>query len=530
MTTVAAAFAQVLREAQILRVYGLPGEDHLRLLDALPNAGLAYVAARDESAAAIMAATEAEATGVPGVVVVTLAPGITNAINGIAHAAMDGVPLLVVSGQHHPERAPLIVRQSLDTRQLVSSLCKATFTASARIHQVMARALAVALAPPAGPVFLELRDDVAAVLSLDTPQAWRLDTSHPRGRVSVPQSALARIDVARRPCIVVGGGCPTGAQETLATLSSQLRAPVFTSPSAMGMLGPEHAWFAGTFMNGNFEAEVLDKSDLVVTVGLDAKDFFNAPWRYSAQVLAINEQEDTQRFIPLCEQLVGHTAGILEALGCATCCSEWIPSDIAEYRESLERPFGLHENGLTIPAALRLARQILPPETLIAVDAGFGKPLASYLWSAPAPKRYFTAHALSTMGYAAPAANALKLVEPQAPVVAFMGDGSLLMRVSEVTVAMEQGSAPIYVAWMDGALAQIETKQVRQRLETVGARVPKLSCARIAAGFDANGCDVKSLTEFEAALQAGLHAERPTLIGAYVDQSRRAEWFELMRG
>src|SRR5438045_5124239 len=149
MTRVATAFAQVLREAQVRRVYGLPGEDHLRLLDALPEAGLAYVAARDEGAAAIMAATEAEATGKPGAVLVTLAPGITNAVNGIAHAAMDGVPLLVVTGQHAPERAPLVIRQSLDTRLLVSSLCKAPLTASARHHQVLSRAPATRMAPPA---------------------------------------------------------------------------------------------------------------------------------------------------------------------------------------------------------------------------------------------------------------------------------------------------------------------------------------------------------------------------------------------
>ncbi|MBV9577918.1 MAG: thiamine pyrophosphate-binding protein, partial [Chloroflexi bacterium] len=99
MLTVATAFASALRAAGVRRVYGLPGEDHLRLLDALSAADLTYVAAREESAAVLMAATEAQATGLPGVVLVTLAPGITNAINGLAHAWLDHVPLLIVSGQ-----------------------------------------------------------------------------------------------------------------------------------------------------------------------------------------------------------------------------------------------------------------------------------------------------------------------------------------------------------------------------------------------------------------------------------------------
>src|SRR4029453_10611636 len=99
-----------------------------------------------------------------------------------------------------------------------------------------------------------------------------------------------------------------------------------------------------------------------------------------------------------------------------------------------------------IPSALRMARSLLPTDALVAVDAGFGKPLSSYLWSAAAPHQYFTAHGLSTMGYAIPAANALALMFPDRRVVGFMGDGSLLMRASEMTVAVEHGVAPIYVA------------------------------------------------------------------------------------
>ncbi len=530
MTSVASAFARILHSAGVQRVYGLPGEDHLRLLDVLPGEGVAYVAARDETSAALMAATEAEATGHPGVVLVTLAPGITNTINGIAHAAMDGLPLLVVSGQHHPERAPLIVRQSLDTRLLVSSLCKATLTASARIHQVMARALAMAMAPPAGPVLLELREDIAAAAALDAPEPWQLDTVHARASVGVPDSVLALVTAARTPCIIVGGACPIDAEPALAGLSERLRAPTFTSPSAMGMLASSEPWLAGTFMNGNFEAQLFERSDLIVTVGLDAKDFFNGPWRYQAPVVAINEQDDTQRFVPVRQQVLGDTAALLDGMSCLSSASEWTPADVERYRETQERPFSSETDVLTIPSALRCARQILPPEALVAVDAGFGKPLTSYLWSTLRPKRYFTAHALSTMGYALPAANALKLAAPDTPVVAFMGDGSLLMRASEITVAVEHAVAPIYVVWMDGALAQIETKQLRQHLEPTGSRLPRLSCAAIASAFGANGCDVHSLKDFEAAIRAGLASQRPTLIGANVDQARRAEWFELMRG
>jgi acetolactate synthase-1/2/3 large subunit len=535
--TVAQSFARALRTAGIQRVYGLPGEDHLRLLDALPTEGLRYIGAREESAAALMAATEAQASGLPGVVLVTIAPGLTNAINAIAHAWLDQVPLLVVCGQHAPERAPLIVRQGLDNHRLVDSITKWTVTASARIHQVLARALEVAMAPPAGPVLLELRDDVAAAAPLDQLVDWPLlqaqgRSVHPVGAVAMSTEIQQLVSSAVAPVVIVGGTCPTDGdtQQALADISQRLKAPVFCSPSALGTLGPDNEWFAGTFLNGNLESELLSRADLILSVGLDAKDFFNAAWRHSAAVIAVNSRPDTQRFVPTQHQLIGDTAASLAALACDGGASAWQRLDVSRYRAGVERAFHLDDDAFTIPAALWLARSVLPAETLVSVDAGFGKPLASYLWSAPRPNMYFSAHGLSTMGYALPAANALQLAHPDAAVVALMGDGSLLMRASELSVAAEQGIAPIGIAWMDGALAQIETKQLRQGLAPVGAHLPPLECARIADAFGATGVDVHTLADFGHALESALTNHVPSLIGAHIDQSRRAEWFELLRG
>jgi acetolactate synthase I/II/III large subunit len=489
-----------------------------------------------------MAATEAQATGVPGVVMVTLAPGLTNAVNGIAHAHLDGIPLLVISGQHNPDRAPLIIRQSLDNHALLHSVTKWTATASRRIHQVLARALDTAMAPRPGPVLLEIRDDVAAQAPTDSATDWpALQGGGRTVRLSRPvdgsttglEQIRSLLAGAARPSIVVGG-CPTDAAAlaALVGLAGRLRAPVFTSPSAMGALSVEQPWFAGTFLNGNFERQILDRSDVILSVGLDAKDVFNAAWACAGAVVAVNTAPDTQRFVPARHQIVGDPAEILDALSppAGAGASAWTIDDIGRYRASIAQAFRLSQDALTIPAAVHAARQVLPPETLVAVDAGFGKPIASYLWSAPAPNMYFTAHGLSTMGYALPAANALQMIEPTRPVVAFMGDGSLLMRASEMTVAAQHGIAPISVAWLDRSLAQIELKQARQGLRLVGTRVPEVSCARIADAFGGVGVDVDTLDGFRRALEHALRSDVPSLIGARVDQLTRAHWFELIRG
>jgi acetolactate synthase-1/2/3 large subunit len=539
---VAHALADGLAAAGVSRVYGLPGEDHLRLLDAFADVGLAYVAARDETAAAIMAATEAQATGRPGVVLVTLAPGLTNAINGIAHAYLDRVPLLLITGQHPPERAPLIVRQALDNHRLVDGLTKWSATASPRIYQVLARAIDTALAPPAGPVLLELRDDMASMPPLDAADHWPVLQSGDRTRQRATSRAgdpalrevRERLLRAVRPAMVVGGSPPDARTcAAIADFARRLRVPVFASPSALGCLPPTDPWLAGTFMNGNLEQHLLDDADLLLTINLDAKDFFNGPWRYRAPVLAINSAPDTQRFAPVELQVLGDVACLLadvvaEETGGG---STWSAADLENYRTWVRRALRVDDRlTFTIPTALRAAREILPAESLVAVDAGFGKPITSYLWSSPATNRYFTAHGLSTMGYALPAANALQLAFPRHTVVGFMGDGSLLMRASEIGVAAQHGIAPIYVAWMDQTLGQIEIKQARQGLRGVGTALPRTSCARVAEAFGGVGADVESIAEFRVALQKALAAKRPTLIGARVDQTRRPEWYELLRG
>ena len=127
-------------------------------------------------------------------VVVTLAPGLTNAINGLASAFLDRLPLLVICGQHGPDRAPIVVRQSLDNHALVTPVTKWRATAGRRIHQLLAKALDTALAPPAGPVFVELRDDVARAEPDDSPEPWpplRLQKASHGRHVAPPKASHA---------------------------------------------------------------------------------------------------------------------------------------------------------------------------------------------------------------------------------------------------------------------------------------------------------------------------------------------------
>jgi acetolactate synthase I/II/III large subunit len=185
---------------------------------------------------------------------------------------------------------------------------------------------------------------------------------------------------------------------------------------------------------------------------------------------------------------------------------------------------------VNVPEAILTVREAVPGGAYVAVDAGFSKPLLSLLWSTDLIDSYFGSQGLSTMGYAIPAANALKLVHPSETVIGFMGDGSLMMRASEIAVAVELGICPIYVVFVDSTMTQIAVKQRRRKLRQVGVSFTVPSCVALAAAFGAIGYDVSTQSELREALNDALAQQRPALIGITIDASATERIFDLVRG
>lgn len=503
------------------------------LLAAVADEGIAYVGAHDEGAACIMGCAESQLCGRPSVAIVTLAPGLTNAINGIANAYLDNLPLVVLCGQHAVDRQASVIRQYLDNRSVVAGVTKAFFAATPFINHDLSRAFASAVADPAGPVLLEVRDEVARQQAADEYGAWDVSATHSANSWEVPIEVSKRFANAARPVILVGSDIPgERLDQIVATLAAALRAPIFVTPSAKGRVAVDDPWLAGTFLNGNIEEAILGRADEILGIDLRANEIFNRPWQY-VPIVSLAARTSTQRFFPCTHEIVGSPGRLLSCLHgqlISSGGSAWSTGDVTDYRRNLDAAFSASPDSLTIPQAIRLIRRQVPSDTIVAVDAGFGKALMSYLWTSDEWPGYFTSSGLSTMGYAIPATTALQLVSRERRVVAFMGDGSLLMRAPEITVAVDQELPCIYIVWMDAALTQISVKQRRSGLAEVGTRLTTYSCSKIAEAFGAAGEDVVDLAALPLALDKALARTSPTLIGLYVDQSHSDEWFELLRG
>ena len=122
------AIVQALAEAGARLIFGVPGGGpNLDVVGAAAAAGLRFILARGETAAVIMAATCADLTGTPGTVVVTRGPGLASAVNGIAHAALDRLPVVVIADTVAAADSR-ISHQRIDQAALGRSVAKAAIT------------------------------------------------------------------------------------------------------------------------------------------------------------------------------------------------------------------------------------------------------------------------------------------------------------------------------------------------------------------------------------------------------------------
>jgi acetolactate synthase-1/2/3 large subunit len=234
---------------------------------------------------------------------------------------------------------------------------------------------------------------------------------------------------------------------------------------------------------------------------------------------------------PFAAQMTAEPGPVLEALAArGGGASEWQPQDVAAYKQALrEALLPPTATSFSVAHAVEAALAAWPRDGYLTADAGFGKPLVAMLSEPDLPDHYLASNALSTMGYSIPAAVAARRAGA-VPVLSFLGDGSLLMRATELMVGADDGVPGVFVAIMDRALTQIEVKQERRHLQTVGARLPELSCVKLAAALGIDGADVDSAEELTAAVAKGLHGDRPMLIGAYIDPAPSRTLFELLRG
>jgi len=360
--------------------------------------------------------------------------------------------------------------------------------------------------------------------------------------------------------VIVGlAGRDAAVATAIRSLVVELDCPALVTYKAKGVIADGSPHYAGLFTGGAAERDAVAQADLIVLVGLDPVELIPRPWVYSAPVLEMAPCERRLRYVEptlgVYGDLVRTLGGLLRpdplvaaerALGDdaapprdatpgAPPPAYWTHAEIRGLREAmraaLQTPAA--REGLTpqevVETALEASRAA-KRRPRVSVDAGAHMFSATAFWPCREPNDLLISNGLASMGFALPAAIASALHDPRRPVLAFTGDGGLLMCLGELATAVETGARVVVIVFNDGSLSLIDIKQQQRGLPSHGVRWARHDFAGVMRALGGRSYRAKSLGGYRRALVRALAGHGPALIDVTVDPSGYPAQLRALRG
>jgi acetolactate synthase I/II/III large subunit len=526
VASAADVIARRLFEAGCRHAFGIPGGEVLRLVKGLTDNGIAFTLAKHENAAGFMAEGTWHASGAPAVLVATLGPGVANAVNVIANAYQDRVPLVFLTGCVDEGDALSFTHQIFDHRALLDSITKATFTAvDGCIDTLIDKAVAIALDDQPGPVMIDVP---IAVANAEQPDSAPVRRARPtRGAPPAGaelERARAWLGEAERPLIIAGlDVLAHGAESTLAGFVERHGMPLLTTYKAKGVLAEDHTLSLGAAgLSPKADAlvlELLAKSDLIVLAGYDPIEMragWRNPWPAKTRVIELGAIPNTHYMHQAGLSFIGDIGAGLAALsGAAGESGHWPAGEPTATRAALRQAFAPGADWG--PAALiEVARRVLPREVVATVDTGAHRILFNQMWHCYAPRTLLQSTGLCTMGCALPLAMGYKKGRPGRTVVAFVGDGCLEMVLGELATLRDLGLPIIVVVFVDASLALIDLKQRNLGYANAGVDFGATDFAAVAQAFGIHGEWADDRESLETALSEALARKESSVVACRI--------------
>lgn len=520
----AEAIAERLHAAGCRQAFGIPGGEVLTLIKALSERGIEFVLAKHENAAGFMAEGTYHATGAPALLIATLGPGVANAVNVVANAWQDRVPMIFLTGCVDPAHAHTYTHQVFDHGALLQSVTKATFTVLPDTADiVLDKALTIARDGRPGPVHVDVPIDVA-----EAPHRALLPLVPPahRGQAGDADLQQARAWLARaeKPLLIAGLDVLTqGAEASVAAFAQHRGIPLITTYKAKGVLAEtDPLALGGAGLSPRADALLLPlirSSDLLILAGYDPIEM-RSPWREpfadGQRVIEFNSVPNTHGMHRAGAYFVGDIAAGLSALQRdSEVRPVWTDTAAQKVREDLARAFAAGESWGP-RQVIATCREALPPETVATVDSGAHRILLSQMWTCTAPRTLLQSTGLCTMGCALPLAIGYKRSAPGTPVVAFTGDAGLEMVLGELATLRDAESPITVVVFVDESLALIELKQRKVGHRNVGVDFGGTDFVSVAQAFGMHAAWIDSAPQLREALEQALTQDRSTLLACRI--------------
>lgn len=551
--SIAATLAYVLAEAGARRCFGVLGTANFAITHALTQNGVKYLPAMHEAQAVMMAFGYAHANNEMAIASLHSGPGLTNALTAIAEAAKSKAPMLVLAGDvangdlknnFHFEQAEM-VRSVGAVAERIYSPATALDDFTRAIKRVLRDRSTVVISLPEDvqKASFDGGSDVQAAIASIKSSALLPQRIHPD---PLRNKALADlVEQSKYPLILAGrGAVVSGSKRSLLALGEQIGAIFATTLQAHGLF-IENDWSVG--ISGGFASEaalqLLPECDLVLGFGASYTHWTTRQHRlisHKAKIVQIDcdlsrlGRNDNSYFevlgdadltaCALQEELLAR--GHKRSVGWRSKETQELIADSARQlnakpTDAIDGPDHIDPRLLTIAI-----NDLLPKDRLVVTDSGhfMGWPP---LHLAPADSQgWCMPSAFQVVGLGMGCAVGAALAQPDRITVLTVGDGGLLMSMSDFATLVSSGLRVCVVVYNDSAYGAEVHYFENRGYDCEIAKLPRFDFAAIAKGFGIEAISVRSTNDLHGLKEwVSKGAPGVFLVDAHVDPKMQAEWF-----
>ena len=530
MRRAADIFVDTLLKHDVDRVFCVPGESYLSIIDAMyDKPSIDVVTARHEGGASFMAVADAKITGRPGIVMVSRGPGATNASIGVHVANQDATPLILFVGQVARKDIGRNAFQEMNYIRAFGDMSKwvVEITDADKIAENVRRAFTIARSGTPGPVVVSLPEDVLTDHT-KLPALGPTIITQPKPSVLEISSLCDMLSKAQRPIIIAGGQIDLGQGRGALRLVSELwNVPVVTSWRHQDLFDVEHPNFAChlAFNMPPVFKDTLNEADLVIAIGTRLGDVVTqgyqiplAPEPLQKLVHVYNDAKPIGSIFDTDLSIIADATETLEAIAKVSVPKklnnrdDWIKKVHALGADKIVWDLQEADDGVPFGNVVAHLRDVIDHNAVTTIDAGNFATFVHRLFTYKTTHTQLAAVA-GAMGMGVPAAIAAALRSPDRQVVCFVGDGGFQMTGNEISLAVERQLPIRFIISKNGSLGTIRLYQERTYPDrTLATNMTNPDFTKIAEAYGLQGFKIENNNDICIVVKKAFDASGPSLI------------------
>jgi acetolactate synthase-1/2/3 large subunit len=519
---------KALEAEGVKRIFAVPGEENLDLVDALRTSTIELILCRHEQAAGFMAATWGRLTGKAGVCLATLGPGATNLVTAAAFATLGAMPVVMITGQKPIKTSKQGEFQIIDVIDILDPVTKYTkqIVSAEYIPALVREAFRIAEEERPGATHLELPEDIAA----DSTSAHILPQSMTRRPIAEDKAithAIKMIESAKHPLLLIGAGANRKLTSKMLTrLVNELGIPFVTTQMGKGVVDEMSDLFLGctALSQDDFVHRAIEKADLLINAGHDVVE--KPPFLMKEggfEVIHINfiPAKMDPVYFPQAEVIGDIANSIWRLVSTITPQKHWDFKSFKDVKSVLDEHISRNTQADDFPMlperVVHDVAKAAGEEAVLSLDNGLYKIWFARNFKSRRHNSMLLDNALASMGAGLPGAMAACIAQPERNVLAICGDGGFMMNSQEMETAVRLKLNLVILLLRDNAYGMIRWKQQSMGMKDYGLEFGNPDFVLYAQAYGAKGYRLTSANELVPKIQLGFESGGVHLIEVPID-------------